>query len=393
MSPSSRRTWARVVLTVALALLAVTDSATQVRSTPLGLQLKKLDGILRADVDRQSSGVRRVIVRVRPGERSALRRLMAAQGESVLAEHPSVDALTAIVPAEDLEWLAQQGSVLSVSADAVVRPHGQILGLLKTVTDTVGGLAAGTVGTLLDTVGSIIDPGMDEGGEPVTPAVLRATLGLSGNWTGAGVGVAVIDSGLEMSSEFSGRVTAFYDFTNGRTAAVAAFDDYGHGTHVAGTIAGSGALSFRREHRGLAPAVDLVVLKVLDANGSGYTSDVIRAVDFAVANRDRFGIDIINLSLGHPIYEPASTDPLVQAVERASRAGIVVIAAAGTLGTNPTTGLPGYAGITSPGNAPSAITVGALATSNTVARDDDRIPDYSSAGPTWYDALVKPDLL
>ena len=83
-----------------------------------------------------------------------------------------------------------------------------------------------------------------------------------------------------------------------------------------------------------------------------------RAIDFAVANRSKFGIDVINLSLGHPIYEPASTDPLVQAVERASDAGIVVLAAAGNLGVNPTTGLPGYAGITSPGNAPSAITVG-----------------------------------
>jgi subtilisin family serine protease len=102
---------------------------------------------------------------------------------------------------------------------------------------------------------------------------------------------------------------------------------------------------------------------------------------------------VINLSLGHPIYEPAATDPLVQAVERASAAGVIVVAAAGNLGENPTTGLPGYAGITSPGNAPSAITVGALRTEDTVARGDDRIPDYSSAGPTWYDARVKPDVV
>ena len=135
-----------------------------------------------------------------------------------------------------------------------------------------------------------------------------------------------------------------------------------------------------------------VVLKVLDKNGAGYTSDVIRAIDFAVANRVSLGIHIINLSLGHPIYEPAATDPLVQAVERASRAGVIVVAAAGNYGKNPATGLPGYAGITSPGNAPSAITVGAAETQDTVARGDDRIPDYSSAGPTWYDAFVKPDV-
>ena len=139
--------------------------------------------------------------------------------------------------------------------------------------------------------------------------------------------------------------------------------------------------------------MEFVILKVLDENGAGWTSNVIRAVDFAVDNRAALGIDIINLSLGHPIFEPASSDPLVQAVERAARAGIIVVAAAGNFGKNPTTGLPGYAGITSPGNAPSAITVGALRTENTVTRGDDWIPDYSSRGPTWYDAMVKPDIV
>lgn len=135
------------------------------------------------------------------------------------------------------------------------------------------------------------------------------------------------------------------------------------------------------------------MLKALDKSGAGYTSDVIRAVDFAVANRAKLGIDIINLSLGHPIYEPAATDPLVQAVERAARAGVIVVAAADNLGWNPETGLTGYAGITSPGNAPSAITTGALQTGTTVKRSDERIPDYGSAGPTWYVAFVKPDLI
>src|SRR5205814_2419854 len=95
----------------------------------------------------------------------------------------------------------------------------------------------------------------------------------------------------------------------------------------------------------------------------------------------------------HVIYEPAASDPLVQAVERASRAGVIVVAAAGNYGKNPTTGQPGYAGITSPGNAPSAITAGAVKIQNTVVRSDDRIADYSSAGPTWYDAFVKPDIV
>ena len=79
----------------------------------------------------------------------------------------------------------------------------------------------------------------------------------------------------------------------------------------------------------------MIVLKVLDGNGQGRTSDVISAIECATANKDRLGIEIINLSLGHPIYEPAETDPLVQAVEAAARAGIHVVASAGNHGLNP----------------------------------------------------------
>ena len=135
-----------------------------------------------------------------------------------------------------------------------------------------------------------------------------------------------------------------------------------------------------------------VGLKVLDSNGGGRTSDVIRAIEFAIANKNKFGIDIINLSLGHPIFEPAATDPLVQAVEKATKAGIIVVASAGNHGVDED-GEIGFAGITSPGNAPSAITVGAVDHKATVTRDDDRMAAYSSNGPTWYDGLVKPDVV
>ena len=87
---------------------------------------------------------------------------------------------------------------------------------------------------------------------------------------------------------------------------------------------------------------------------------MIKAIEFATAQKNALGIHVINLSLGHPIYEPAATDPLVRAVERAVAAGIVVVASAGNFGYNRVVGSTGYAGITSPGNAPSAITVGAL---------------------------------
>ncbi len=125
----------------------------------------------------------------------------------------------------------------------------------------------------------------------------------------------------------------------------------------------------------------------------GYTSSVLRALEFAIENKDKLNIDIINLSLGHPVYESPSTDPLVRAVEDAVRAGIVVVTSAGNYGLNQETGEAGYAGITSPGNAPSAITVGALDTHETVDRSDDTVAPYSSRGPAWYSGLAKPDLV
>jgi serine protease AprX len=199
------------------------------------------------------------------------------------------------------------------------------------------------------------------------------------------VGVAVIDSGIEPGTDFDSRITSFYDFTQGDIRATAPRDGYGHGTHVAGLI-GS-------EFVGVAPTVRLLGLKVLDARGQGTTANVVRAIEFAIVNKDLLNIQVLNLSLGHPIYEPAVTDPLVQAVEHAVRQGLVVVVSAGNFGINPKTGLPGYAGIASPGNAPSAISVGAVRAFDTVSRDDDRVAPYSSRGPSWYDGFAKPDVL
>lgn len=376
------------LLVIAAAVATFGDGAVNARATDRDERFRRLDARLRVIANAGIDAPQRVIIRVRPGARDAMKRTLASRGGSLVADHAAVEALTAFVRGKDLEALANGSTVLSVSADAVVRPNGLLGGLLGGVLNLAGGLVTG----LSNTVGSILDPS-EMVGPPVPPKVLRETLGLSSQWTGRGIGIAVIDSGLEMSADFDGRIAAFYDFTEGRSLQTTPSDGYGHGTHVAGTIAGTGALSVNRDYRGIAPNAKLLVLKVLDQNGAGYTSDVIRAIDFAVTNRVRYGIQIINLSLGHPILEPAATDPLVAAVERATSAGVIVVTAAGNQGKNPDTGLTGYAGITSPGNAPSALTAGALKTDDTAKRDDDRIPDYSSAGPTWFDGIVKPDII
>jgi serine protease AprX len=379
-------------LVFALALILSLATGARVPIEAKGAQasrhrVSRLDTALRAALDDAAAGPQRVIVRVRPERRAAVRDGLAAHGDQILSEHASLDALTAVVHRDDLAALADNDAVLSVSADAIVRPHSLLGG--------IGGLLGGVVNLVLNVaVDLVLDNGADTSGPVPAPVLVRQTLGVdSTSWTGKGVGVAVIDSGLELSTDLpSTRVTKFYDFTNGQTAEKAPFDDYGHGTHIAGTIGGSGAMSSNAAYRGLAPKVKFVVLKVLDKNGAGYTSDVMRAIDFVVANKAALGVDIINLSLGHPIYEPAASDPLVLAVERATRAGIIVVAAAGNNGKK-ADGTPAYAGINSPGNAPSAITVGAVNIEGTLTRSDDRIPGYSSSGPTWYDSFAKPDIV
>src|SRR6185436_15476665 len=149
-------------------------------------------------------------------------------------------------------------------------------------------------------------------------------------------------------------------------------DPFGHGTHVAGVIAGNSTASHAVTalyNGGIAPGAKLVNVRVLGVDGSGLTSDVIDGIDWVVANRVRYNIRVINLSLGHPVFEPAATDPLCEAVERAFNAGIVVVVAAGNAGKT-ADGRMVLGGITSPANSPYALTVGALNTLGTVGRSD-----------------------
>jgi serine protease AprX len=226
--------------------------------------------------------------------------------------------------------------------------------------------------------------------EPTAAAVgagwVREHLGFDG----AGVGVAIIDSGVanwhdDLGSE---AVVHFADFV---TNLLAPHDDYGHGTHVAGIIAGNGYDS-DGARRGIAPGARLIVLKVLDEAGDGHISNVIAAIDYAVEHRARFNIRIINLSVAAGVHESYMTDPLTLAAKRAVDAGIVVVTAAGNLGRSPK-GEVQYGGITSPGNAPWVLTVGATNHQNTPVRSDDTIAPFSSRGPTHIDRAMKPDLV
>ena len=159
-------------------------------------------------------------------------------------------------------------------------------------------------------------------------ASAAATYGL----TGAGVGVAVIDSGIGPSDDLSGKVVYEQQFVSNTNAQ----DAFGHGTHVAGIIAGSGLDStgskYTRTFHGVAEGVSLIDLQVLNSTGAGTDSSVIAAIQEAIALKSKYNIKVINLSLGRPVFESYKLDPLCQAVESAWKAGITVVVAAGNYG-------------------------------------------------------------
>jgi serine protease AprX len=231
-----------------------------------------------------------------------------------------------------------------------------------------------------------------------TAATIGAlTAQLQYGYTGAGIGVAVIDSGItpwhddlgaSASSKSGQRVTKFVDFVNNQTTK---YDDWGHGTHVAGIIAGSGYDSYG-QRAGIAPKANIIALKALDYEGKGRISHIIAALDWVVTNRVQYNIRVINMSLGAGVFESYNTDPLTLAAKRAVDAGIVVVAAAGNYG-KAKDGQTQYGAIGAPGNAPWVLTVGASSTEGTTDRRDDKMAGYSSRGPTMIDFLVKPDLV
>ncbi|HXW47297.1 MAG TPA: S8 family peptidase [Streptosporangiaceae bacterium] len=200
--------------------------------------------------------------------------------------------------------------------------------------------------------------------------------------TGQGVTVAVLDTGIDALPDFAGRLIGGVDLTG---AGNPFEDDYGHGTFVAGLIAGNG-VSSGGEYSGEAPGADLVSIKVAGASGTTDLATVILGVQWAVANRLAYNIRVLNMSLGFQPFESTAINPLDQAVQAAWDSGIAVVASAGNAG-------PSNGTILSPGDDPLVITVGAL---DDMAQPDvaaDEMTNFSSAGPTSPDGWVKPDLV
>lgn len=302
-----------------------------------------------------ATGTSRVIITAADGHsQSDVGAAIEQAGGTTRRQLPIINAHVADVPNAALSGLANNAAIGSIDLDRLV---------------------AGT---------------MERTGATIGATTVRKQLG----YDGAGVGVAVIDSGITSwhddltDNAGAQRVAAFVDFVNSH---VMPYDDYGHGTHVAGIIAGNGADSDGKRS-GIAPNARLIVLKVLDGAGHGRISDVIAALDYVVNNAAALHIRVVNLSVATGVYESYETDPLTRAAQRAVEAGIVVVTAAGNYGRN-SQGRMMYGGVTAPGNAPSVLTVGASSHMGTVDRSDDTMAVFSSRGPTAIDLRAKPDLV
>ena len=264
---------------------------------------------------------------------------------------PIVHGLTAELTASQIDYLAGAANVERIMYDAPVR-------LSDTALDPAA--LASAYPAVMDAVGlwsNRVDP-----------------------LTGKGIGVAVIDSGVAPHLDFGSRIVLNKNFN---PAVAGAIDTYGHGTAVAGIIAGNGTAS-RGEFIGVAPQVNLINLRVNDGSGAAPTSTIMNAILWAVINRDTYNIRVMNLSLSASVQESYVTSPIDAAVEYAWLKGIVVVVAAGNNGPN--------SALYAPANDPFVITVGATDDGGTAAIADDTLASFSSFGKT-QNGYSKPELV
>ncbi len=345
------------VLGLLLLLLSATPSYANVNKKP-----SKTSPDLAAFVAEATNGYVTVNVQFTTYPTKGYLKGRQSAGATVRFQLPTIKAVNMTVPVSMLTTLEKETNVVYISPDRLLSMSA--------------------------------NPATEEFATAVEADVAASQYGFDGT----GVGVAIIDSGIAPHSDLNNangvsRVVYSQSFVAGKTSAV---DQYGHGTHVAGLIGGNGTSSgtangYAATYAGMAPNVNIVNLRVLDQNGSGTDSQVIAAIQEAIALQSTYNIRVISMSLGRPVFETYTLNPVDQAVEAAWKAGIVVVCAAGNNGRFAATN--GFGTIGVPANDPSVITVGATMTLGTPTRVDDKIASYSSKGPTVLDHIVKPDLV
>ena len=301
-----------------------------------------------------------------PLRRSSLKRLLAAGLGGSLLLVPGVG--TAATPSNEAP---SPVVVLGTDAAHTAAAVGRAGGSVDRILDSVGGVSAQLTAdqrralegaglrVVADSTASVTSTGFDDAGDLVQVAALNP-LAADDAAAGAGVGVALLDTGVAAVAGIADRMAEVVDLTDEADG----IDRYGHGTFMAGLIAGQGT--------GAAPGAHLVSVKIAGADGTTSLSTVLDGVDFVVETRDEFDTRILSLSLGVEAMGPWAADPLAIAAEYASAAGILVVTAAGNEAGR----------VTSPGIAPSALTVGATDHHDTATTNDDTVAAWSGSAAT-----------
>jgi serine protease AprX len=342
-----------------------------------------------------------------------------AAGGSSAALDPRIATLAQRHPAASVQAIIQFNAPVSVAkAQTDAKARGRIIGNLP----IIHGLAVETTAAQARALASNPDVHAVSLNTTVTPQSLAVggripsrpgsrgvaadqlqttydqTLGVTPLWkfgvTGTGVGVAVIDTGIDGAlpdfASAGGRSSRVIVSAVDNPHAATATDGYGHGTDVAGIIAGNGGNRpasdpLHGHYIGVAPNANLISIKVADEAGATTVLDVIYGLQFAVAHQAQYNIRVVNMSLNAATPQSYKTDPLDAAVEAAWMHGLAVVVAAGNRGT--ASDAVQYA----PANDPYVITVGAVDENGTVNPSDDAIASWSSQGTT-QDAIQKPDV-
>lgn len=200
-------------------------------------------------------------------------------------------------------------------------------------------------------------------------------------YLGNGICAAILDTGIALHPDLKDRVAGFRDFTG---SSIKCRDDSGHGTHVAGILAGNG-ISSGGTYAGMAPRTDLLIGKVLDREGNGNVDNVISGIQWVMESAVSCGIRIVNISVGtQPDLAQSQKDRLQKAVEELWDMGLIVVVSAGNYG-------PRSGTVVVPGNSRKVITVGVPDSPSSFSRSRRERINYSGRGPT-NECVIKPDI-
>ena len=281
-----------------------------------------------------------MVVRERTPATKTAERLVQRLGGHVGRQLPILGGFAATVPASRVATLQRSPAIRAVYRDARLKPLALPAGCDATQPDCYAALA------------------------PETSWQTAVRLGQApSKYRGQGIGVALIDTGVTPSADLGARLAARIDLTPEADG----LDHYGHGTHMAGLIAGNGALA-AGAYPGAAPEASLVSVKVAGWDGATDVSTIIAGLQWAVSNRVRYGIRVVNLSYGTDSVQETDRDPLDFAVEQVWRAGLVVVVSAGN----------NAGAVSKPGDDPFVITVGAADVNGTTSVADDAVAAFSS---------------